>query len=137
MVKLIVAIALITIIVASLGMLIFDSIHTRYSRCSNNAESQREPQPKSSVDLNGFVIVIGISIGILVLPFVNKLKIGDVEIEFESCGYMPAGPAAATAGLDDKTSIGIAVEFLFCPILVLRTTFITIYRKHQLRIKKV
>jgi hypothetical protein len=66
------------------------------------------------LNINGFVIALGIGIAIIMLPFINKLKIGDIEIEIESesAGCRPAGPASATAGLKE-VAIGSGVEFLF------------------------
>ena len=48
------------------------------------------------------------------LPFINKIKIGDIEIEFESAGFSPPGGAPDVAILETReTQEDIAVEFFF------------------------
>jgi hypothetical protein len=64
-------------------------------------------------DENAFIIIFGICIVILLLPFINKLKLGDIEIEVESAGYRPVGPASVTVGLSDQHRHDIRYEFFF------------------------
>jgi len=45
--------------------------------------------PHHDVDENAFMVIFAITITIAMLPFINKLRIGNVELEVESAGYRP------------------------------------------------
>ena len=47
------------------------------------------------------------------LPFINKIKIGDIEIKVESAGYSPQGGAPDVAIVGKTSEDDIAVEFFF------------------------
>ena len=48
------------------------------------------------------------------LPFINKLKIGDIEIEVESAGARPVAPTSITGGIS-ATELPNIKEPLFFP----------------------
>ena len=79
--------------------------------------SYHSPHPHYIGDVNAFLIVIGVSIVILWLPFTNKLKFGEIEIEVESAGYRSSGPVSMTAGLvtetKEKDPLAISLEFFY------------------------
>jgi hypothetical protein len=54
------------------------------------------------IDENAFLIIIAICIVIILLPFINKLKLGDIDIEVESAGSRPIGPTSITGGASDQ-----------------------------------
>jgi hypothetical protein len=64
-------------------------------------------------DENAYLIIFGICIVILLLPFINKLKLGNIEVEVESTGYRPIGTASVAVGFSDKLTDGIRYEFFF------------------------
>jgi tetratricopeptide (TPR) repeat protein len=64
-------------------------------------------------DENAFLVVVAIGITILMLPFINKLRMGDVEIEVESAGYRPVGPASVTMGLSANPTHYIRYPFFY------------------------
>jgi hypothetical protein len=68
------------------------------------------------LDENAFLLLIAVVIAILMLPFINKLRMGDVEIEVESTGYRPVGPASVTMGLSTKSYAIYKVSILLCLI---------------------
>jgi hypothetical protein len=64
-------------------------------------------------DENAYLLIIGISLAILMLPFINKLRFGDVEIEVESAGYRPVGPASVTVGFTEEFPEDLRYKFFF------------------------
>ena len=55
--------------------------------------------PHHDVDENAFMVIFAITITIAMLPFINKLRIGNVELEVESAGYRPVGPVSVFSGI--------------------------------------
>jgi hypothetical protein len=65
------------------------------------------------VDENEFLLLFAIIIVILLLPYINKLKLGMVELETESTGMRPACPASVAVGserLVDTVDRGMKVD---------------------------
>jgi tetratricopeptide (TPR) repeat protein len=64
-------------------------------------------------DENAFLVLIAVVITILMLPFINKVRLGDVEIEVESAGYRPVGPASVTMGLSANPTQYVRYSFFY------------------------
>ena len=64
------------------------------------------------MDENAFLILFAIVIVILLLPYINKLKLGMVELETESTGMRPACPASVAVGSEsvDTVDTGMKVD---------------------------
>jgi hypothetical protein len=63
------------------------------------------------VDENAFLAIFAIVITVAMLPFINKIKMGNIEIESESKGMHPLGPASISSGISiiDRQSIRIGL----------------------------
>jgi tetratricopeptide (TPR) repeat protein len=105
----IVASALIFVMFTAFGMLAFnvylcDFVHHLSGPCS----------PASvDVDENGFLVIIAVSLVILMLPFINKLKMGDIEMDLETAGYKAKVPVALGARAPPKAGDIFPLIFLF------------------------
>jgi tetratricopeptide (TPR) repeat protein len=66
-------------------------------------------------DPNPYLITIGVGIVVLLLPFINKLKISDIEMELETAGYRPVAPASVTEGAGDSYYDALKNRFFFAP----------------------
>ena len=83
----------------------------------------------SEMEENAFLIVIAICIAIILLPFINKLKLGDIDIEVESAGSRPIGPTTITGGISNQDHTEDEVFVLFPPgfgINILNNVLVTI-----------
>lgn len=104
----IVAVAIIVVMITAFGTLAFDLYLQNLVNRVTGANTQ-----SPDVDENAFLIIFAISIIILMLPFINKLKMSDVEIELETAGYRPVGPASVTAGFQFQEDYSIRLPFFF------------------------
>jgi tetratricopeptide (TPR) repeat protein len=107
----IVAVAIIIVMIIGFGTLAYDLYLENFVNriiLSNGAS-----MGSHDVDENAFLIIFAISIIILMLPFINKLKMSDVEIELETAGYRPVGPASVTAGFQFQEDYSIRLPFFF------------------------
>ena len=50
------------------------------------------------VDENAFLVIFGIAIILAMLPFINKIRMGNIEMETESKGMHPLGPTSISSG---------------------------------------
>jgi tetratricopeptide (TPR) repeat protein len=64
---------------------------------------------------NAYLVMIGVGIVVLLLPFINKLKISDIEMELETAGYRPVAPASVTEGTGDSYYDALKNRFFFAP----------------------
>jgi hypothetical protein len=94
--------------ITAFGTLVFDLYLQNLVNRVTGANTQ-----SPDVDENAFLIIFAISIIILMLPFINKLKMSDVEIELETAGYRPVGPASVTAGFQFQEDYSIRLPFFF------------------------
>lgn len=107
----IIAVAIIVVMITAFGTLAYDLYledFVYFIITSNGADIRSH-----DVDENAFLIIFAISIVILMLPFINKLKMSDVEIELETAGYRPVGPASVTAGFQYQEDYSIRLPFFF------------------------
>ena len=107
----IIAVAIIIVMITAFGTLAFDLYledFVNFITMSNEAGIHSH-----DVDENAFLIIFAIGIIILMLPFINKLKMSDVEIELETAGYRPVGPASVTAGFQFQEDYSIRLPFFF------------------------
>jgi tetratricopeptide (TPR) repeat protein len=64
---------------------------------------------------NASLVVIGVSIVVLLLPFINKLKISDIEMELETAGYRPVAPSSVSEGIADSNYGALKCRCFFAP----------------------
>jgi tetratricopeptide (TPR) repeat protein len=105
--------ALIAIMITAFATLAFE-LYIAGIEYLKNMGNIEQMKPLPDADEGAFIIIIAISIVILMLPFINKLKVSDIEIELETAGFRPEGPASVTAGyqFQDYT---IRLPFFFFP----------------------
>jgi tetratricopeptide (TPR) repeat protein len=116
--KVITVIAVLLVMITSLGKLSYDLyMHDLVEMTTRVMQGlpfvNTGSLPPQELDENAYLIIFGICIVILLLPFINKLKLGNIEIEVESAGYRPVGPASVTVGLSDQHREDIRYEFFF------------------------
>jgi tetratricopeptide (TPR) repeat protein len=104
-----IAIVLCIIAITAIGKLALDLYLHDFVNMASETYSIHTHDP----DENAFLVIVAISIAILMLPFINKLRMGDVEIEVESAGYRPVGPASVTMGLSANPTQYIRHPFFY------------------------
>jgi len=117
--KQIIALSLIAVMITAFGTLVFELYRQGYEylkSLSNGNQIQQLPD----VDEGAFIIILAISIVFLMLPFISKLKMGDIEIELETAGYQAIGPASVGisptsvgAGFHEEYQNSLRIEFFF------------------------
>ena len=105
-IKPVIAISLFFLIATSVGKLSYDLYFHDLIFGINNSKSP------SKMDENAFLILFAIVIVILLLRYINKLKLGMVELETESTGMRPACPASVAVGSEsvDTVDTGMKVD---------------------------
>ena len=98
-------VAIVAIIGAFGGLAIELSLH--HLAGVHTHESSHDPTP--------YIVMIGISIAILLLPFINKLKVSDIEIELETAGYRPVAPSSVSEGIENSYYDALKYRFFFAP----------------------
>ena len=107
-VKPVVALTLFFLIATTVGKLSYDLYFHELIPNGKNPMSSSD-----LVDENAFMLLFAIIIVILLLPYINKLKLGMVELETESTGMRPACPASVAVGsesLVDTVDTGMKVD---------------------------
>jgi tetratricopeptide (TPR) repeat protein len=102
----IIALVAIVVIIASLGGLAIELVAHHLAGVHTHA-SNHNPTP--------YLAMTGASIAILLLPFINKLKVSDIEIELETAGYRPVAPSCVSEGIADSYYDALKYRFLFPP----------------------
>jgi tetratricopeptide (TPR) repeat protein len=110
--KQIIAVALILVMISAFGTLAFELYQQGYEYL-RSLSSGNPVQQLPDVDEGAFIIILTISIVFLMLPFISKLKISDIEIDLETAGYQAIGPASVGAGFQEKYQRSIRFEFFF------------------------
>ncbi|HEU4446794.1 MAG TPA: tetratricopeptide repeat protein [Nitrososphaeraceae archaeon] len=108
-----IAIVLISIIITAVGKLALDLYLHDFVNMGNMTSGTYSSIHTHDPDETAFLVVVAIGITILMLPFINKLRIGEVEIEVESAGYRPVGPASVTMGLSANPTQYIRYPFFY------------------------
>jgi hypothetical protein len=106
--KRLVIFSLLAIIIVSIGKLAFDLyLHDLYNIVLNPAQVTNNIIGEiimhyHYVDENAFMVIFTITIAML--PFINKLRMGNVELEVESAGYCPVRPVSLFSGISTSES---------------------------------
>jgi tetratricopeptide (TPR) repeat protein len=116
--KIITITTVLLVMITSLGKLaydlyIHDFVNIAHMTMQPGTSNEYTPHEHEIGDENAYLIVFGICIVIILLPFINKLKMGSIEIEVESAGYRPVGPTSVTVGMTDEHRYEIRYEFFF------------------------
>jgi tetratricopeptide (TPR) repeat protein len=127
-IKKIVIISLISIMSLSIAKLAFDLylhdianvIHTNIIM-QNPITGAINPH-QHDINANSYLVLFGICISISMLPFINRINIGDVQIEVESAGSRIIGPASMSTGFSvmqmNSCENNLVPEFILAPFWI-------------------
>ncbi|MFZ0345070.1 MAG: tetratricopeptide repeat protein [Nitrososphaeraceae archaeon] len=111
LVKLVIFSVLSLLIVASFAKYSYDNLHDY----GDIVRGVYHIHQHDEVNTNAFLVLVGVSIAILLLPVVSKLSVGGVEIELESesAGFHAVSPSTVAVALSDDGPRNIWLCFFF------------------------